>query len=188
MADALTTEPTGGALAGVQLANALGDAGTRRIRSSAENFRSRLDIEREQLREFRGAIRRKQRGEAISDVMMITGLALGAGIGSATSLGALPGLKLGGMAGSIAGAAAGGEPAAPELQAVPQLAGNVEDQRDLADLETAAGVSPVANRVPEIPETPDLPAPAAPPPADLPGSLDSWERLRRTRRRSPVGI
>lgn len=189
MAEALTTEPTGGALTGVALQRAVGEAGQRRIQTSAEQFRTRLQVERDELAEFRGAMRRRKRGEAISDVLTIAGLATGGVLGAGTALGVTGGLSLGGQAGQILGAGIGGESASPELQAIPTLAGNIKDQRDLADLEAAAGQSPLSPAttapVAEPPADPGPPPVRAQALPDVDSGLRSWLKKKR---RSPVGL
>ncbi len=140
MAEALLTEPTGPALSGVGLARAQHDVGVRRIGDQGDRFRSRMDTDRKALSEFVGAVRRKKRGEIISDILTIAGLATGGILGAGTKIGTAGGIALGGQAGQLLGAGIGGQPAAPELQAIPTLAGNLRDQSRYGDLEAAAGV------------------------------------------------
>lgn len=149
----------------LRLATVAGETAGRRITQQGEAFNAATGRALSGLAEYRGAIRRKQRGEALADVLMIAGLAAG-GIAGAegvfgANVGTAGGIAIGGQAGSLLSAGIAGEAPAPELAAIPTLAGNIRDQQAYADLEAAAGRNPLGD-VPSLPRPAGLPAGAAP--------------------------
>lgn len=100
MAEALTTEPTGGQLAGVRLAQAQGAQDIQSLQTAAQQSQTLLDENRKRLRDAEAAIRRAQKGQVISALFTLGGI----GLGAALAAPAVAGAGASGAAGAAGGA------------------------------------------------------------------------------------
>jgi len=107
MAEALTTEPTGGQLAGVQLAQAAGQQQLQSLRTQSGQAQTILDENRKRLRDMEAAIRRAQRGKVVSNMLTFGGIVLGAGL-AAPAIAAAAAPAAGAAGAGAAGTAFGG--------------------------------------------------------------------------------